>query len=133
VPRRCPEHEEASVREGAGLPAGHIGRLEVEHIGFSSLGDPEYWYAVHNHHGEVLASGDDLRPFGAQEPDARVAMRTLLGFLQAAAAEYAPGATPGPTAAAIPMKAGAWAAAVTDELAAVTAEINAELSDGLDR
>jgi hypothetical protein len=105
----------------------------VEHIGYSSVGDPEYRYSVHNHHGELLASGDDLQPFATHEPDARVAMRTLLGFLQAAAAEYAPGATPGPTAAIIPLKAGAWAAAVSDELALARAEVDAELSAGLDR
>jgi len=115
---------------GEGGPAG---RLEVEHIGFSSMGDPEYRYAVYDHHGNILVLGTDLRTFECQGPDARQGMRVLLRYLQAVGYEFSQHGTPTQRSAQIPATAGAWAAAAHGELVAAAAEVDAELSAGLDR
>jgi hypothetical protein len=110
-----------------------VGRLEVEHIGYSSMGDPEYRYGVYDQHGNILVAGGDLRTFEGHEPDARQGMRVLLRYLTAVASEFTEGGTPTQLSARIPIKAGAWAAATQTELAAASLEIDAELSAGLDR
>ena len=74
------QYAKAIVGEG-----GPAGRLEVEHIGFSSMGDPEYRYAVYDHHGNILVLGTDLRTFECQGPDARQGMRVLLRYQRSAA------------------------------------------------
>jgi hypothetical protein len=110
---------------------GPVGRLEVEHIGSSSMGDPEYRYAVYDRYGNILAHGTDLRTFAGRDPDARQGMRVLLRFLIAVGAEFSRDGTPTTLSTFIPIRAGAWAAAAHAELGVAAAEVDAELDPGL--
>jgi hypothetical protein len=123
-----PQYAKEIVGEG-----GPVGRLEVEHIGFSSMGDPEYRYGVYDHHGYVLVLGADLRTFEGHDVDARHGMLVLLRYLNALAYEFSEAGKPTQLSARVPIRVGAWAAAAHVELVEAAAEVDAELSTGLDR
>ena len=114
-------------------PRGNVGRLEVEHIGYSSMGDPEYRYAVHDHSGKKIV-GAELRTLEGHEPDARRGMRVLLHWLGEAARAYQDESRRASSAGdrLLPQVV-VWAHGCREELAAASEALNVELSSGLDR